>query len=103
VFARIDYAQSAHDTGLELNPMVLILFGNPKAGTPLIARSPTMGINLPLKFLVWQDGSGKVFISFNSADYLAHTLLPRHGIPQMPELLNRVVDVGDKLSAAEGN
>jgi len=62
VFAHIDYAQSAHDNGLELNPMVLILFGNPKAGTPLIARSPTIGVDLPLKFLVSQDGSGKVFI-----------------------------------------
>ena len=46
---------------------------------------------------------GKVFISFNSADYLAHTLLPRHGIAQMPELLNRGVDLADKLSVAEGN
>ena len=95
VFARIDYAQSAHASGLELNPMVLILFGNPKAGTPLMAQSP--------KFLVWQDRSGKVFISFNSAGYLAHTLLPRHGITQMPGLLNRGVDLADKLSAAEGN
>jgi uncharacterized protein (DUF302 family) len=103
VFARIDYAQSAHDNGLELNPMVLILFGNPKAGTPLMARSRTIGVDLPLKFVVWQDGSGKVFISFNSADHLAHTLLPRHGITQMPELLNRGVDLADKLSAAEGD
>jgi uncharacterized protein (DUF302 family) len=103
VFARIDYAQSAHDSGLELNPMALILFGNPKAGTPLMAQSPSIGVDLPLKFLVWQDGSGKVFISFNSADYLAHTLLPRHGITQMPELLNRGVDLADKLSAAEGD
>ena len=62
-----------------------------------------MGIDIALKFPVWQDGSGKVFISFNSADYLAHTLLRRHGIPQMPELLNRGVDLADKLSAAEGN
>jgi uncharacterized protein (DUF302 family) len=67
----------------------LILFGNPKAGTPLPARSPSIGVDLPLKFLVWQDGSGKVFNSFNSADYLAHTLLPRHGIAHMAELLNR--------------
>ena len=103
VFARIDYAQSAHDTRLELNPTVLILFGNPKAGTPLIAQSPSIGIDLPLKFLVWQDGSGKVFIAFNSADYLAHTLLPRHGIAQMPDPMKRGVDLADKLSAAEDN
>jgi uncharacterized protein (DUF302 family) len=103
VFARIDYAQSALDAGLELNPLVLILFGNPKAGTPLMAQSPTIGIDLPLKFLVWQDGSGKVFIAFNSADYLAHTILPRHGIAQMPDLLKRGIDLADKLSAAEGN
>src|SRR5271155_4732701 len=103
VFARIDYAQSAHDNGLELNPMVLILFGNPKAGTPLMAQSPSIGVDLPLKFLVWQDGSGKVFISFNSADYLAHTLLPRHGITQMPDPMKRGVDLADKLSAAEDN
>ena len=103
VFARIDYAKSAHDSGLELNPTVLILFGNPKAGTPLIAQSPSIGIDLPLKFIVWQDGSGKVFIAFNSADYLAHTLLPRHGIAQMPEMLKRGIELADKLSAAEDN
>jgi uncharacterized protein (DUF302 family) len=103
VFARIDYAQSAHDAGLELNPLVLILFGNPKAGTPLMAQSPSIGIDLPLKFLVWQDGSGKVFIAFNSADYLAHTILPRHGIAQMPDPLKRGVELADKLSAAESN
>lgn len=103
VFAHIDYAQSAHDAGLELNPLVLILYGNPKAGTPLMAQSPSIGIDLPLKLVVWQAGSGKVFIAFNSADYLAHTLLPRHGIAQMPDLLKRGVDLADKLSAAEGN
>lgn len=103
VFARIDYAQSAHDSGLELNPTVLILFGNPKAGTPLMAQSPSIGIDLPLKFIVWQDGSGKVFIAFNSADYLARTLLPRHGIAKMPDLMKHGVDLADKLSAAEGN
>jgi uncharacterized protein (DUF302 family) len=103
VFARIDYAQSARDSGLELNPLVLILFGNPKAGTPLMAQSPSIGIDLPLKFIVWHDGSGKVFIAFNSADYLAHTILPRHGIAQMPDPLKRGVDLADKLSAAEGN
>jgi uncharacterized protein (DUF302 family) len=103
VFARIDYAQSAHDAGLELNPLVLILFGNPKAGTPLMVQSPSIGIDLPLEFLVWQDGSGKVFIAFNSADYLAHTILPRHGIAQMPDLLKRGVDLANRLSAAEGN
>ena len=103
VFARIDYAQSAHDAGLELNPLVLILFGNPKAGTPLMVQSPSIGIDLPLKFVVWQDDSGKVFIAFNSADYLAHTLLPRHGIARMPDMMKRGVDLADELSAAEGN
>jgi len=67
-----------------------------------MAQSPSIGIDLPLKFVVWQDGEGKVFIAFNSADYLAHTLLPRHGIPQMPDPLKRGVDLADKLSAAEG-
>lgn len=103
VFARIDYAQSAREAGLELKPLVLILFGNPKAGTPLMAQSPTVGIDLPLKFLVWQDGSGKVFTTFNSADYLAHTLLPRHGITKMPDLMKRGVDLADTLSNAEAN
>ena len=55
VFARIDYAQSAHDNGLELNPMVLILFGNPKAGTPLMARSPTIGVDLAGKLSAPED------------------------------------------------
>jgi uncharacterized protein (DUF302 family) len=57
-FARIYYAQSAHDNGLELNPMVLQL----KAGTPLMARSPTIGVDLPLKFLVGQDVRGSIHL-----------------------------------------
>jgi uncharacterized protein (DUF302 family) len=103
VFARIDYAQSAHDAELGLNPLVLILYGNPKVGTPLMVQSPSIGIDLPMKFIVWQDGSGNVFTTFNSAAYLANTILPRHGITQMPDPLKRGVDLADKLSAAEGN
>jgi hypothetical protein len=68
---------------------VLILFGNPKAGSPLMAQSPSIGIDLPLKFIAW--------------NYLAHTILPRHGIARMPDPLTRGVDLADKLSAAEGN
>lgn len=72
VYARIDQKSEAAKAGLELRPMELLIFGNPKAGIPLMNREPLVGLDLPLKVLVWESAENKVWVSFNSADYLKH-------------------------------
>lgn len=71
VFARVDHAAGARAAGLELRPTEVFLFGNAKAGTPLMAASQTMGIDLPLKALVWQDAAGVTWLSYNEPAWLA--------------------------------
>jgi uncharacterized protein (DUF302 family) len=75
VFARIDHAAGAAAAGLSLPPTELLIFGNAKAGTPLMQSVQTIGIDLPLKALVWQDASGDTFLSYNDPAWLAK----RHG------------------------
>jgi uncharacterized protein (DUF302 family) len=76
LFARIDHAAGANAVGLPLRPTVVLLFGNPLAGTPLMQSNQTIGIDLPLKVLIWEDEAGKTWLTYNRPDYLAH----RHGI-----------------------
>ncbi len=76
VFARIDHFQNAQDMGLDMRPNTLLIFGSPKIGAPLMSESPTIGLDLPVKALAWQDATGKVFLSYNDPAYLK----ARHGI-----------------------
>jgi uncharacterized protein (DUF302 family) len=76
VFARIDHAAGAIAVGLSLRPTEVLIFGNAKAGTPLMQSVQTIGIDLPLKALVWQDGSGDTWLSYNDPAWLAQ----RHGL-----------------------
>jgi uncharacterized protein (DUF302 family) len=76
IFARIDHAAGAAATGLSLHPTEVLIFGNAKAGTPLMQSTQTIGIDLPLKALVWQDGSGRTWLSYNNPSWLAK----RHGL-----------------------
>ncbi len=76
VFARIDHAAGAAEVGLSLRPTELLIFGNAKSGTPLMQSMQTIGIDLPLKALVWQDGSGSTWLSYNDPSWLAN----RHGL-----------------------
>ncbi len=76
VFARIDHAAGAAKVGLELPPNELIVFGNACAGTPLMQADPTIGIDLPLKALVWQDAAGDTWIAYHDPAWLAQ----RHGL-----------------------
>ena len=76
VLGRIDHARAAAEVGLDLRPTEVLAFGNPKAGTPLMQDVQTIGIDLPLKALVWQDESGKTRISWNEPHWLA----VRHGV-----------------------
>lgn len=76
VFARIDHAGEAQGAGLSLRPTQLLIFGNPKAGTPLMRAAPRMGLDLPMKALAWQDEQGQVQLTWNSPDFL----ISRHGL-----------------------
>jgi len=71
VFARIDHAAGAKDAGLSLLPTLLLIFGNAKGGTPLMQDKQTIGIDLPLKALAWEDASGKTWLSYNDLEWLA--------------------------------
>jgi uncharacterized protein (DUF302 family) len=76
VFARIDHAAGATSAGLELRPTTLVVFGNPVGGTPLMQAAQTVGIDLPLKALVWQDAQGAVHLTYNDPVWIA----ARHGL-----------------------
>ena len=88
ILARIDHSGDATNAGLTLRPTKLLIFGNAKSGTPLMIASPSLAIDLPLKALVWEDDEGKVWLSYNSPDYLKE----RHGIPD--NLLQNIAGIG---------
>jgi uncharacterized protein (DUF302 family) len=79
VFARIDHAAGAIEAGLPLRPTELLIFGNAKGGTPLMQATQTIGIDLPLKALAWEDATGKVWLSYNDPAWLAgrHDIAPQ--------------------------
>jgi uncharacterized protein (DUF302 family) len=70
VFARVDHSGEAQKVGLHMPPTQLLIFGNPKGGTPIMVAAPLAAIDLPLKALAWQDAEGKVFLSYNDPQYL---------------------------------
>ena len=76
VFARIDFSGDAARAGLTMRPEQMLIFGNPKAGTPLMQEAPTSGIDLPLKALAWEDAAGKTWLAYNAPDYVVR----RHGL-----------------------
>src|ERR1700720_2582526 len=78
LFALIDHSGEAEKVGMKMPPTKLLIFGSPKAGTPLMLAAPSIAIDLPLKILVWEDGEGKTWLSYNSPDYLKD----RHGLQQ---------------------
>jgi uncharacterized protein (DUF302 family) len=77
VFALVDHSGEAEKAGLAMRPTQLLIFGSPKGGTPLMIAAPSLAIDLPLKALAWQDEQGKVWLSYNSPEYLQQ----RHGFP----------------------
>jgi uncharacterized protein (DUF302 family) len=87
LFALVDHSGEATRVGMKMPPTKLLIFGNPRAGTPLMLASPSIAIDLPLKVLVWQDAEGKVWLSWNSPEYLAK----RHGLPENQEQALAVV------------
>jgi uncharacterized protein (DUF302 family) len=95
LFALIDHSGEAEKAGMKMLPTKLLIFGSPKAGTPLMLAAPSIAIDLPLKILIWEDGQGKVWVSYNNPAYLQE----RHGVP--PELLQNIAIV-ESLAAKAG-
>jgi len=94
VFLRIDHGADAKKAGLSMRPAQLLIFGNPKGGTPLMNASPSVAIDLPLKALAWEDGDGKVWLSYNTAAYLRD----RHEIRRMEEPLAKLDGALDAMT-----
>src|SRR4029077_14877707 len=95
LFALVDHSGEAEKVGMKMRPTKLLIFGSPKAGTPLMLAAPSSAIDLPLKILIWEDDKGKVWLSYNSPGYLK----ARHGLPQ--ELLQNI-GVVETLAAKAG-
>ena len=95
LFALVDHSGEAEKAGMKMRPTKLLIFGSPKAGTPVMLAAPSIAIDLPLKILVWEDAQAKVWVSYNSPAYLQQ----RHGFPQ--ELLQNVAVV-ETLAANAG-
>jgi uncharacterized protein (DUF302 family) len=94
LFAKIDFSGDAKRAGLQMPPTMLLVFGNPKTGTPVMVASPTAALDLPLKVLFSQDTNGKVWLRYNAPEYLAE----RHSIPA--ELVKNIAGVGALVQAA---
>jgi uncharacterized protein (DUF302 family) len=94
LFAVVDHSGEADKAGMKMPPTKLLIFGNPKAGTPLMLSAPSSAIDLPLKVLVWEDIEGKVWLSYNSPEYLQE----RHGFA--PELAANIAVVGTLAAKA---
>jgi uncharacterized protein (DUF302 family) len=84
LFALVDHSGEAAKVGMKMRPTKLLIFGSPKAGTPVMLAAPSIAIDLPLKILVWEDETGKAWVSYNAPDYLKD----RHNVPSdlMPNL-----------------
>ena len=80
IFARIDQAAAAGEVGLPMRPTELLIFGDPRTGTPLMNQYPSLAIDLPLKAVAWESEDGKVYLTFNTADYL----IARHHLAGEP-------------------
>jgi len=94
IFAKIDFSGDAKRAGLEMPPTQMLIFGNPKGGTPVMVAAPSAALDLPLKVLIAQDVLGKVSLSYNSPEYLAE----RHAIP--PALVQNISGVRGLVQAA---
>jgi len=94
VFDLIDHSGEAEKVGLKMRPTKVLIFGSPKAGTPLMVAAPSLAIDLPLKALIAEDAQGKVSVTYNDPEYLQK----RHGVPQ--ELIKNLAGAGGLVAKA---
>lgn len=99
IFARLDHAAAAESVGLEMPRATVIVFGNPRIGTPVFIETPTVAIDLPPKAMVWEDAEGKVFLSYNSAEFLFDTIYARHGIESDKEATAKVASLYAEIAS----
>jgi uncharacterized protein (DUF302 family) len=78
IFARLDFSRDAATSGLSMPPQQQLIFGNPKAGTPLMLANPTAALDLPIRAICWQDADGKTWLAYNDPAYV----IDRHGLPE---------------------
>lgn len=98
VFARIDQKAEAEKAALTMQPMELLIFGNPKAGTPLMVADPLSGLDLPLKVLIWQDNNNKVWLTYNDFNYLAERcILPAAQVQALSGIEKIIRDAGAEI------
>ena len=97
LFAVIDHSGEAEKAGMQMPPTKLLIFGNPKAGTPLMLAAPSIAIDLPLKILISQDRDGAVLMSYNSPEYLQ----ARHSVPA--DLVQNIAGVEALAAAINGS
>jgi uncharacterized protein (DUF302 family) len=86
IFTRLDHAAAAQSVGLKMPRSTVLVFGNPRVGTPIFIQHPAYAIDLPLKALVWEDANGKVWLSYNTSEWMK-VINGRHGVPTNPERL----------------
>ena len=96
IFKRVKHSEGARSVGISINPTELIIFGNPKVGSPLMKCAPTVAIDLPQKALIWQDANSRVWISYNDPAYLKQ----RHNIQGCDKVLAKVSGALSKLTGA---
>jgi len=96
LFAHIDHGAGAAGVGLHMQPAHVLIFGSPKAGTPLMVARPLLALDLPLKVLIWEDGDGKVWASYNTPEFLVE----RHQLP--PDLSRNIAGVEGLVKSALG-
>lgn len=95
VFAEIDHAAAAQKTGLQMPSARVVIFGNPKGGTPMMINAPSLAIDLPMKILLWEDSAGKPWVSYNTAAYVAN----RHRLKGMDKQVQGLDAALVKLTA----
>ena len=94
IFLRLDHAAGAQKAGNQLRPTQLLIFGNPKLGSPLMMSNQTIGIDLPLKAVAWEDADGKVWLGYNTPEFLSK----RHHIADREAVITKMTNVLDKFS-----
>ena len=94
LFVLMDHSGEAEKVGMKMKPTKLLIFGNPRAGTPLMLAAPSIAIDLPLKILIWEDNQDQVWISYNTPEFLQK----RHGLP--PDLVQNIAVVENLAAGA---
>ena len=98
VFSEIDHAGAAKQVGIDMKARTVILFGNPRIGTAPMQKAGTLAIDNPPKALVWEDANGKVWLTYNSAEFIGEQVYPRHGLSMPPQAIKSIEQLLTEVS-----